>query len=337
MDIFSPEIAIVKAFDFLKKENNIEARKCLELAYTSENPDIKNKALINLLYLDLKEGKYAKVRKFLEELGSIDNLELIRIYGLLELIEYNYTASNLYFNQCLKEPNMQFKTLLSLAKNYTHMGDFELANHIYETLLVQPNISHDAIFGLVGIKMLQHNYGGALDILKRLDKSTLPANLKKRYDITYEYLLFLGGKLRKRKRKYNENDEYMFYRLYDDSEETLLNHISKHLNQEDRYSNGCFFKYIDLKKLLIEAKRIIEEINYNHQGTMNNYLIKLDTPIGYKEDIITNDLCISTVTGTNSIITMYPVNLSDKFDSEGLLYSEELKLKRNLGVKNNDK
>lgn len=330
--IISPETAIIKAFNFLKLENNIEARKYFNLAYNSDNPDIKNKALINLLYLDLKEGKYAKVRKVLEELGSIDNLELIRIYGLLELIEYNYTASNLYFNQCLKEPNMQFKTLLSLAKNYVQMGDFELANHIYETLLVQPNISHDAIFGLVGIKMLQYDYDGALTILKRANKKFLPSNLKKRYDITYEYLLSLAGKPLKPKRKYNENDEYMFYRLYNDSEETLLNHISKHLNQEDRCSNGCFFKYIDLQKLLNDAKDIIDKINYNHHGTINNYLIKLDTPIGYKEDVITSDLCITTVTGTKSIITMYPVNLSDKFDNEGMLYNEELKLKRNLGV-----
>lgn len=82
---------------------------------------------------------------------------------------------------------------------------------------------------------------------------------------------------------------------------------------------------------MTDARETIEDMNGNHFEFSDMYRFKLDTPIGYKGDLITSDLCVATIIGTKDIITMYPVSLSDEFDKEGLATSKELKLKRLQG------
>lgn len=72
-------------------------------------------------------------------------------------------------------------------------------------------------------------------------------------------------------------------------------------------------------------------MNANHFEVSDMYRFRLDTPIGYKGDLITSDICVVTMIGTKDIITMYPVSLSDEFDKEGMSTSKELKLKRLQG------
>lgn len=112
-----------------------------------------------------------------------------------------------------------------------------------------------------------------------------------------------------------------------------MSHIKKHKNQSEKATNGCFFKYTDIRELLLDAREKIENMNGNHFEVLDMYRFKLDTPIGYKGELITSDLCVVTIIGTKDIITMYPVTLSDEFDKEGLSTSEKLKLKRLHGGK----
>ena len=62
------------------------------------------------------------------------------------------------------------------------------------------------------------------------------------------------------------------------------------------------------------------------------YRFRLDTPIGYKGDEITNDLCVVTMIGTKDIITMYTVQLSSEFDEEGFAHDKSITLKRMQGA-----
>lgn len=72
-------------------------------------------------------------------------------------------------------------------------------------------------------------------------------------------------------------------------------------------------------------------MNSNHFEVSDMYRFRLDTPIGFKGDDITSDLCVVTMIGTKDILTMYPVLLSDEFDKEGMSESKELLLKRKQG------
>ena len=59
------------------------------------------------------------------------------------------------------------------------------------------------------------------------------------------------------------------------------------------------------KKIIVRCKKIIENMNWNHFEILDMYRFKLDTPIGYKGELITNDLCVVRMIGTKDIITMY--------------------------------
>lgn len=76
-------------------------------------------------------------------------------------------------------------------------------------------------------------------------------------------------------------------------------------------------------------------MNANHFEISDNYRFRLNSPIGFKGDYITHDLCVVTLLGTKDVITMYPVLLSDEFDKEGVSKSKVLKLKRLQGGNKN--
>ena len=57
----------------------------------------RKKSIYYLLQIDLKEGKYAKVRNTLETSEYLDEMEFISLYGLLESLETNFLASRNYY------------------------------------------------------------------------------------------------------------------------------------------------------------------------------------------------------------------------------------------------
>lgn len=52
--------------------------------------------------------------------------------------------------------------------------------------------------------------------------------------------------------------------------------------------------------------------------------------IGTFDGKSTQDINVSTIAGTDKIITMFPIRLSDEFNKEGLLENEELKSRRRV-------
>lgn len=123
----------------------------------------------------------------------------------------------------------------------------------------------------------------------------------------------------------------MFTRLLDKSDAPLLKHLSKHFDQTQKDNNGCFLESLDLKKLLQDAREKITTINGNHFEITDMYRFRLDEPIGFKHNELTNDLCVVTMIGTQDIVTMYPVLLSSEFDREGFSQDKAIALKRKQG------
>lgn len=312
-----------------KNNDYINARKYFEISYNAS--EFKNDSLSKLLQIDLREGKYNKVRKLLEENIENQTVQMKQVYGLLENIENNFEASKKYYSACMVDPKMQNKALLSIAKLYIQTGDNEVARKMSETLQLDNYFKIQSTIDLICLNILEQNYNDAQSLLKGIDEKRLTPKLYQHYRILHMYIQYFQGKLNSSNNYFDPVKDYMIYRLFDHNEEILLNHIQKHMNQRDRDSNGCFFKYIDLKKLLSDARERIEGMNANHFEVSDMYRFQLDTPIGFKGDDITSDLCVVTMIGTKDIITMYPVLLSDKFDKEGFSISKELMHKRNIG------
>lgn len=317
-----------------RNNDYINARKYFEISYNDS--EFRDGSLSKLLQIDLREGKYAKVRKLLEENVDSQTVQIKQVYGLLENIENNFEASKRYYSECMIDPEMQNRALLSIAKLYIQTGDNEVARKMFETLQLNQYFKTQSTIGLICLNILEQNYKDAESLLRGINGRGLTPKLCQHYRILDLYVQYFQGKLNATNH-FDPVKDYMLYRLFDHSEETLLNHIQKHMNQRDRQSNGCFFKNIDLQKLLFYAREKIENMNSNHFEVSDMYRFRLDTPIGFKGDEITSDLCVVTMIGTKDILTMYPVLLSDEFDKEGLSTSKELMLKRNIGGKKDDK
>jgi tetratricopeptide (TPR) repeat protein len=318
-----------------QKNDYINARYWFEIAINDSN--FRDDSLSKLIQIEIREGKYSKARQILVENKDISSIALKQIYGLLENIENNFERSKKYYSECMVDPSMQYKSLLAIAKLYMQTGDYEVARKMFETLRLNPKFYIQAIFGLVSLNIFEHNFFEAQKLMNEIDVSKLTPKLTQHYRIMDSYIKYFLGQLRMSDNKFDPVRDYMIYRLFDHSEGTLLNHIGRHCNQAEKETNGCFFKHIDTKKLLYDARDRIEDMNANHFEVSDMYRFKLDTPIGYKGNFITNDLCVVTIIGTKDIITMYPVQLSEEFDKEGLATSKELKLKRLQGGIKNDK
>ena len=312
-------------------QNNdyINARYWFEIA--SKHEMYREDSLSKLIQIEIREGKYAKAREILNSHKDLNSVTLKQIWGLLENIENNFEASRRYYSECMINPDMQHKSLLAISKLYIQTGDNTVARKMLETLQLNNKFNTQSTFGLVGLSILEQDYERAFSLLKTIDERRLTPKLLQHYRILNTYLLSKLGRLKNVPNNFDPVRDYMIYRLFDNSEETLLRHISKHMNQKERNNNGCFFKYIDLKKLLYDARDKIENMNSNHFEVSDMYRFRLDTPIGYKGDEITSDLCVVTMVGTKDIVTMYPVQLSSEFDKEGFSNDKIIALKRTQG------
>lgn len=228
-------------------------------------------------------------------------------------------------------PDMQYKSLIALAKLYIQTGNYDVASKMYQTLQLNPRFYIQSTIGLTCLSILEKRFYDAQQYMLKIDESKLNPSQTQHYRFLNAYIKYFLGQLKVSDNIYNPEKDYAIYRLFDHSEETLLSHIEKHKNQSEKATNGCFFEYTDIRKLLLDAREIIENMNGNHFESSDMYRFKLDTPIGYKGELITSDLCVVTMIGTKDIITMYPVSLSDEFDKEGFSTSEQLKLKRLQG------
>lgn len=324
--ILSEKDAYFKGIEFWNNNDYRNARYYFEMAY-KYNGELNDLSLSKLIQIDLREGKYAKVRNFLRNNQS-DIIEFKQVYGLLE---NNFEKSKTYYSQCMIDPDMQNKSLLAIAKLYIQTGDKEVARKMLETLQLNRKFYIQSTIGLVCLNILEENYRDAYRCLKSINSDHLTPKLLQHYQILEMYLLRNLGKLKKSDNNFDPVKDYMTYRFFDDNEDLLLKHISKHMDQRDKDTNGCFFKYTDLKKLLMDAREKIENMNSNHFEVSDMYRFRLDTPIGFIGEEETCDLCVVTMIGTKDILTMYPVLLSDEFDKEGMSESKELLLKRKQG------
>ena len=295
-----------------------------------QDSEFRDESLSKLIQIEIKEGKYSKARKILNENKELGNSSLLQIYGLLENIENNFEQSKRYYSMCMQDSTMQYKSLLALAKLYIQLGDYKIATKMFETLQLNSDFYIQATFGLISLCIYKNDYFEAKRLLSEIDNSRLTPKLLHHYNTISTYIKYYLGELKVSNYSKKLN-EYTLYRLFDKSDETLMRHINRHKDQSEKASNGCFFKYTDTKKLLYDARDIIQDMNANHFELSDMYRFRLDTPIGFKGDEITSDLCVVTLIGTKDIVTMYPVLLSDEFDKEGLLTSRELKLKRLIG------
>lgn len=193
-NILSEKDAYFKGIEFWNNNDYINARYYFEKAY-KYNGEFGDLSLSKLIQIDLREGKYAKVRNLLRNNQS-DAIEFKQVYGLLENIENNFEKSKTYYSQCMIDPDMQNKSLLAIAKLYIQTGDNEVARKMLETLQLNRKFYIQSTIGLVCLNILEENYRDAYKYLKAINSERLTSKLLQHYQILEMYLLRNLGKLR---------------------------------------------------------------------------------------------------------------------------------------------
>ncbi len=293
---------------------------------TLENPNYQEKSIFYLNKIYIQESKYDMARQLLEKYYKENSNFLNMSYGLLETIESNFESAKKYYQLCMNTYKNQNKILLELARLNIQTGDNEIGRKMFETLKYEEKYQAIALINLILINIIEKKYDESYYLLQKLSNCDLRGNVINTFNNLKYLLKYFTLK------NNNKNDilnNYLIHRLYDDSDDTLLSHISNHINQQNKDTEGCFFKYIDLKKIVDIAHKTIENMNPNHFELLDMYRFRLDNPIGFKEEKVTSDLCVMTVFNTKKIVTMYPVSLSNQFDRENIIYSKELTKKRN--------
>ena len=85
-------------------------------------------------------------------------------------------------------------------------------------------------------------------------------------------------------------------------------------------------------KILSEIREKINISNPTYTKGSLVFSLNLEDKIGYTEDKDLNGIGVITSIDRKKILTIYPIDFSSEFDKEGMIYSEELRLKRLKGV-----
>lgn len=283
----------------------------------------RENATLMLVKIYIKNGNYKKARELLGILPK-DNCSYHYnlLYGLLENIENNYERSLDYYSNCLNSSKKQIMALLTISKIYIQMGDYEIARKMLLTIQQDKIINLQATIGLICLDILLKKYNEAYRLLLKIDRRKLTMKYEQHYHILKSYIEYMLG---------YENlvlKSKFINRLFSTDDENLIEHLKLHTNKNDRYTKGCFFEKIDFVKLLSLVRDRISSLNPNHFEISDMYRFRLDEPIGYKGDELTNDICVTTMLNTKNIFTIYPVKLSSEFDVEGMSVSKDLIIKR---------
>lgn len=292
-----------------------------------QDPELKEMSLYFLIKIDLINGRFFQARELLNSI-TYDTIKFNLLYGTLESIENNYEQSKKYYYECLNFPELQYLSLLKLANLHMQTGDYEISRKMLETTILNPEFYVQSNFLLIYLNILEYEFYEAQKLLGNISTSNLNKKAIDQIFMMEIYIKYFLGELRMSDCKGEMAKRYTIKRLFNSDEDVLLDHINRHLNQKYRGSKGCFFDFLDTKKLLHNSMDRIKYMNGNHFGISDMYRLRLDSSIGYMGDIITNDVCVTTIIGTKEILTIHPILLSSEFDKEGFSMSEELRLKR---------
>lgn len=323
-----------QGYDYFCKKNHVKARPLLTMALNDER--YRDLALNHLFTADIKDGNYAEARDLLNKYSHQNNLSNYMLFGMIEEIENNFIRSKEYYNMCMQDPEMQVLSLLKLSKIYVQLGDYDMAHKLLETVSCHEKYLVRAIFDLAVLYVIEGNYEHAYTVLQSHNLSKLNSRSLHNWRLMHDLISIYLGKLDPN--DYKSADfgiSYTMRQAINPQDERLLSHTRKHFRRSSSLNNGRFKPGIDLKNILEQVREKMKVTNPNHFQITDMYRFKLDEPVGYFGDMKTYDICAMTVVGTQNIITMYPVLLSNEFDKEKMSESEDLRLKRALGkVKN---
>lgn len=285
-------------------------------------------SLSKLFNLYIRLSDYSKCRKLLEEMQDFtkgrdcDGSKVRYFEAQLDMIELNVNSSldkyRSNFNTGID--GSFYPAFYGIADIYSFFGFNDVARNMYETILMNKDYYASTAYRIFNLDLLEHDF---LHADRILSDDLMKTDMKKYLHCKVIVDYYLGRDISYAERIYVGDI------LKDETLKTALTHIQKHKSLSNR-DLSCFNDDINLLSLLKEVKERIKTINPTSLAMADYYRFNTGKVIGTFEGKPTQDINITTIAGTDKIITMFPIRLSDEFNKEGLLENEELKSRRRV-------
>ena len=316
-----------QGLEFFRKENFIEAEKYFTLAL--EHKDVMEDALSKLIYVYINTGRYAHARRLLNDTTCKNFPSLYQLRGLLDEYECNYHSSLENYNRSRLDISHGRYSMLGIANVNRQLGNYETARTMYEFLMCSPTNYFDGVENLVSLYVGMEKYDEAYRILLEVSQKQMPKEIWERF---ISLIYFVEQKLGVKNPIMTEDrvkKHYTGLRLLRPScDKELINHIMKHVEHKKNDVTGVFYEETNFRPILVDVRKKLGTENPTFYNQFQSNIFLMDYTVGKVEGVPTNALKVGTYINTDTILTMYPVLVSDEFDKEKNNTSEELRKKR---------
>ena len=281
--------------------NKQEGKKMLFELLNTQN---RTYAMLELGRLEASEGNNSKAREYFEQLLK----EQINTYAILELArlevsEGNNSKAREYFEQLLNTKNRTY-AMLELGRLEASEGNNAKAREYFEQLLNTQSLLN-RIYAMQELIFLNIKEGQYLEAYKMFENGGYK---KLERGESYHLDIFLKYKLGIIEYEQISNKDYHIRQLFNYDVSSALEHITKHLDEDDKkIKHTVFSQDVNLEELFNYAREQIKYLNPIEISTTHKYIIECDEDISIIDGISTNLLKVITIPNTDNILTMYPI------------------------------
>lgn len=316
----------LKAKEFIKQKKFEEAYTKLKKVRKKEPDNLVLKYEFAKILIEINNLSRAR-RIFRSLLNTYNDKFAILELGKLDVIEGNYIEARKNFEFLIGTSKFDYG-LLELGKLEVLEGNYDKAKENFETILnIKNSINKGySIQQLMMLSIKLKEYDEALIYLNKL------INFKENYEVKEleKYKFYIEYKLNKIK-NYKGIKGYFYNQLISYNEKTALEHIKKHLKNDDKKPiHSVFNSDIDIVSLFYSMKDRIKNLEPVNFGLYDKYTFDMEQVVGNAMNIKTNYLNVTTICNTKNIISIYPILSKDGLKNKQLDNQKVLQLKKVL-------
>lgn len=305
----------IKANFYIATGRNEEAEQVLEAYIKKSSRYNKNYCLLVDCYLKRKKVKeaYLLCKDIME--NADDSIKLYTRFSLGNAYRElgNFDKAKEEYLKATDSSNSKSRisaSYISLGELSLIEGDYEQARRYFQKLDSTDRkckVRKTIFLAIVELKL--HNISKAYKMLSKIDVHSIPMDLHNLYHQTKTIAMHEMG-------KQVDGEDYFTQQLVHYSKSSAI----KHVNNYHKKGNSCTFfeKSIPAYSLLNLAPTLLESGVMIENRAIEKYLVPYQN-VGYCNGKLTNYMEVVMLSGTDHVLTMYPVN----YLSEEELQKEE--------------
>lgn len=309
-------VLLMKADIYKKQENIAEYSKTIDMIL---NIDSNYKpALVEKINICLKSGNTTDAKKTYESIKDKNFTaprDLVVIGNYCEKINELELAQKMYSKVAIFRNSYYCFALFGLSRLAVKNGNLDLArDYLNDIIYIHDYHYNSAIIQAAELEVYNYNYNEAKKILTKIDENQPLMNQKELDRIK----LIVDARLNNIDISSVE-DEYGVF-LVNYNEAAVIQHIRKYIKGFSKDKPNVFYENTDIKKLMIEVRKKLNEKCIEAVSTVVNYKIYYPN-IGENNGQVLNYLTVITTLDSKNIISMYPVN--EYGEEENIMNNEE--------------